>query len=53
MLVNNVEKTGYSLKIFVSKLNNFEGAVIAAMVETLLKYLISSVICVGVLQLFD
>ena len=46
------KKAGYSLKIFL-KLKNTKGMVITVMVETSFKCLISSAICVGMLQLLD
>ena len=53
MLVDNVEKSRiYLLKSF-SRLKNDESTVTTEVVETSFKYLISSAICVGMLQLFD
>ena len=48
-----LKKAEFSLKIFVSKLKNDGGTVITVIIETLIKYWISSVICVGVLHLLD
>ena len=47
-----LKKAGYSIKNF-SKLKNTEGTVITIIVEISFKYLISSAICVDVLQLLD
>ena len=53
MMVNNVKKSRYFIKKYFSKLKNAEGTKIMRMVETLTKYLISSVTCVDVLELLD
>ena len=48
-----LKKAGYLLKILVSKLKNTEGTVIVITIEIAFKYLFSSAICVGVLQLLN
>ena len=52
VLVNNIEKIEYPLTYFF-KTQNADDTVIRGMIETSCKDLISSVICVGALQMLN